>query len=81
VQSSKMSGLLGILLKNVFLKQEMLCKLRNLLVPRNVCEIFLCKVQKCLACRKFFYESSEVTKRLVYYPRNRGFIQRSNAEF
>ena len=28
-----------------------------------------------------YYESPEFTKRLVYYPRNRGFIQCSNAEF
>ena len=39
-----MFGLLRILLKNVCLEQEMLCKLRNL------CGIFMCEVSKCLAC-------------------------------
>ena len=33
-------------------------------------------------CNNFtaYYESSEFTKRLVYYPGYRGFFQRSNAE-
>jgi hypothetical protein len=56
-------------------------------VPENICvvciDLIFCRdshICNTNSADKVHYESSEFTKRLVYYPLIRGFFQRGNAE-